>query len=144
MIPVCHLLPPSLFLPTVLQCRKCFTHQRGTRQARHQEAEPPPAQRMLITCVLSQPGPDHPLWIKGEIVSDSLIFHRPEKFTYSLSCGSCATEIIWTHSGQWNPSFSGRWTTSPWLSWGHLCPNCIQLWCMFVGVWCWSVLSIAS
>lgn len=99
------------------------TYRRGRREGRSEEAKSPPTQRMLITCVLSQAEPGHPLWIKGEIVSRSLIFHHPEMFGCSLSSGSCAREIIRAHSEQRNPSFSGCWTTSPWLLWGHWWPN---------------------
>lgn len=86
-------------------------------------AKSPPTQRMLITCVLSQAEPGHPLWIKGEIVSCSLIFQRPEMFGCSLSSSFCAREIIQAHSKQQNPSLSGCWTTSPWILWGHRCPD---------------------
>lgn len=101
----------------------CPTYQRGRREGSGQEAKSQPTQRMLITCVLSQAEPGHPLWIKGEIVSRSLIFHPPEMFGCSLSSGFCAREIIRAHSRQPNPSFSWCWTTSPWLLWGHWCPN---------------------
>lgn len=98
-----------------------YISARG-REGSCKEAKLPPIQRMLITCVLSQAEPGHPLWIKREIVSPSLIFHHPEMFGCSCSSGSCAREIIQTHSEQWYPSFLGCWTTSPWILGGHQWP----------------------
>lgn len=113
------LRPPSCFL--FYLHRTCWRKQNTSYISARKKGGEPPTQRMLITCVLSQAEPGHPLWIKGEIVSRSLIFHRPEMFSCSLSSGSCAREIIRAHFGQRNPSFSGYWTASPWLSWGHQC-----------------------
>lgn len=132
MILLCLLPPLFLFFFTypvpIGGSKICPTYQQGrSRGWGHYEAKSPPTQRMLITCVLSQAEAGHPLWIKEEIVSRSLIFHRPEMFGWSLSSGSCAREIIWAHSGQRNPSFLVCWTASPWLLWGHLCPNSTEV-----------------
>lgn len=113
-------LPLSIFFLTYtvpVGSKICPTHQGEGR------AKSPPSQRMLITCVLSQAEPGLPLWIKGGIVSCTLIFHRPEMFGCSLSSSFCAREIIQAHSKQQNPSLSACWTTSPWLLWGHRCPD---------------------
>lgn len=67
----------------------------SARGGSRQEAKSPQTWRMLITCVLSQAQPGHPLWIKREIVSRSLIFHRPRDVPFApFSAGSCAREII--------------------------------------------------
>lgn len=115
------LFPFSFFY---LHCT-CWRKQNMSYTSAREEgrAKSPPTQRMLITCVLSQEEPGHPLWIKGEIVSCSLIFQCPEMFGCSLSSSFCAREIIRAHSKQQNPSLSGCWTTSPWLLWGHRCPD---------------------
>lgn len=118
---------PPLFLPPALpfsahctvylleEAKICHTYQRAQRWGSCREAKSPPIQRMLITCVLSQAEPGHPLWIKREIVSCSLIFHCPEMFSCLPSSKSCAKEIIQAHSVQRNPSVLGGWTTSPWI-----------------------------
>lgn len=113
-------LPPSPFsflltLYLLDAAKYVLDISKGEGEGIHEEAKSPPTQRMLITCVLSQAEPGHPLWIKGEIVSCFLIFHRPEMFGCSLSSSFCASEIIQVHSRQQNPSLSGCWTTSPWL-----------------------------
>lgn len=130
MIPLC-LPPPPLPCSAHHTCwkeAKYVLHiSEGKGRGGREEAKSPPTRRMLITCVLSQAEPGHPLWIKGEIVSRLLIFHRPEMFGRSLSSGSCAREIIRAHSEQRNPSFSGCWTTSPWLLGGHCWPNWSQV-----------------
>ena len=79
-------------------------------------AETQPTQRMLITSVLSRPKPDHPLWIKGEIVSRLLIFHCPEMLGCSLSSGSCSGEIILGSSWAAESIFLLVVVRSPWLS----------------------------
>lgn len=102
----------------------CPTYQRdGRGRGSCWEAKSPPIQRMLITYVLSRAEPGLPLWIKREIVSCALIFHHPQMFGRSLSSNSCAGEIIRAHSEQRNPSFSGCWTSSPWILWGHWWPR---------------------
>lgn len=81
---------PLLYLLVEVSCVLYISKKRKEKR--------PPSQSMLIACVLSQAKPGHPLWIKGEIVSHSLIFHQVEMFRGSLSSGSCVGKIIRTHS----------------------------------------------
>lgn len=86
----------------------------------------PPNQRKLFTCVLS--APSYSLWIKEEIVSQSLIFHHAEMLSSTISSDSCAVEIILAHSGATKSIFLELLDpTSPWLCWGHQCPNWIEV-----------------